>query len=237
MSRARRALPHGKAWGSGLLLAAGFAGVAVAVVAVAAQFQPEGGQGAGQPPASSTPAVVLSASGAVPQQSSAPDPVAACAAELTAVEEVVEAARIAAGHWQEHVRARTDLLAGKNTEATTKAIWKRTRLAGPADVARLETATAEYGDVAGGCKGLTTAEASVCKQRLSALEAAASSGRAASGDWAAHLAMMRAHADGDFGAEHAQEMWVTAWQGAAKNLNSFARANTGLTKAPACSLS
>jgi len=62
-----------------------------------------------------------------------------------------------------------------------------------------------------GCKGLTTAEASVCKQRLSMLDAAAASGRAASGDWAAHLAMMRAHADGDFGAEHAQEMWVMAW--------------------------
>ena len=43
------------------------------------------------------------------------------------------AARVAAGHWREHVQARTDLLAGKNTEATTKAIWKRTRLAGPDD--------------------------------------------------------------------------------------------------------
>ncbi|MEV0289610.1 hypothetical protein AB0H36_36255 [Kribbella sp. NPDC050820] len=143
-------------------------------------------------------------------------------------------ARIAAGHWREHVQARTDLMAGKNTEETTKAIWKRTRLAGPADVAQLATVTATYDKVVRGCEGLTSPEAVACAQRLTTLQAAAASGRAAAGDWAAHLEMMRAHADGDFGAEHAQEMWVTAWENAARNLNAFARADAALASAPAC---
>ncbi len=235
MSRARRALPHGKGWGSGLLLAAVFAGIALAVVVVGTQFQ-SGGQGAGRPPSSATPGTVLSASG-----TRGPTPAldaatagAACAAEIAAAEEVVKSARIAAGHWQEHVQARTDLLAGKNAEETTKAIWKRTRLAGAADLARLAAATTGYDQVLGGCKGLTSAGASACKLRLTALELAAASGRAAGGDWAAHLAMMRAHAAGDFGAEHAQDLWVTAWENAASNLNAFARADAALANAPAC---
>jgi hypothetical protein len=41
---------------------------------------------------------------------------------------------------------------------------------------------------------------------------------AAAADWANHLAMMAAHAAGDFGAEHAQAMWVSAWTHAPKNL-------------------
>jgi hypothetical protein len=177
----------------------------------------------------------MSASGVLPTPApDAADPAAACADEIAAAEEVVKSVRVAAGHWQEHVQARTDLLTGKNTEATTKAIWKRTRLAGPADIAALEAATVEYKKVVGGCNGLDTAEASACKQRLSALNAAATDGRAVSGDWAAHLAMMKAHAAGDFGAEHAQDMWVSAWQGAAKNLNAFVRADAVLAKAPAC---
>lgn len=236
MSRARRALPHGKGWGSGLLLAAGIAGIAIAVVVVGTQFQPDGGQGAGQVPSSSAPGTVLSASGRLGPTPAleAANPAAACAAEIAAAEEVVKSARIAAGHWQEHVQARTDLLAGKNAEATTKAIWKRTRLAGPADLARLATATAGYDKVVSGCNGLTGAGASACNQRRTALEVAAASGRAAGGDWAAHLAMMSAHAAGDFGAEHAQDLWVTAWEKAARNLNAFARADAALAKAPAC---
>jgi hypothetical protein len=179
---------------------------------------------------------VLSASGtlsATPALDAA-NPGAGCAAQIVAAEEVVKSARIAAGHWQEHVQARTDLLAGKNTEATTKAIWKRTRLAGPDDAARLAKATADYDQVVGGCAGLTSAEASACKQRLTALEVAAANGRAAAGDWAAHLAMMKAHAAGDFGAEHAQDLWVSAWENAARNLNAFARADAALANAPAC---
>src|SRR4051794_37418348 len=60
-------------------------------------------------------------------------PAVACTAELRTTEAVVAAARTAVGHWREHVQARTDLLSGKNSEEAAKAIWKRTRLAGPGD--------------------------------------------------------------------------------------------------------
>ncbi|TDO46381.1 hypothetical protein EV643_111234 [Kribbella sp. VKM Ac-2527] len=244
MSRARRASPHGRGWGNGLLLTAGFAGIAAALVVVAAQLQPDDGPAVGGPTTSSAPtgasvagvqsATPQSVQSATPQRDAANPAAAACSGEIAATEAVVTAARVAAGHWREHVQARTDLLTAKNTEAITKAIWKRTRLAGPADQARLDAATAGQKKVVGGCQGLTSAAAPACKQRLAALTAAAATGRAASGDWAAHLAMMKAHAAGDFGAEHAQHLWVAAWQNAPKNLDAFAQADAALAKAPTC---
>lgn len=144
------------------------------------------------------------------------------------------AARTAAGHWREHVQARSDLLSGKNPEATTTAIWKRTRLAGPGDMVALTTALTAQAKSAGGCAKLSGSTAATCKKRLTTLDAAATADRAAARDWGNHLAMMAAHAAGDFGAEHAQEMWVSAWSHAPRNLNAAARANAVLDEAPAC---
>lgn len=158
----------------------------------------------------------------------------ACEAEVDAAETVVQAAEVAAGHWEEHVQARTDLLAGKNTEAETRAIWKRTRLAGPDDFKRLSEAVTAHAPTRGSCAKLTGSVAANCKQRIAALDEAMRTGRGASGDWNAHLDAMAAHAAGDFGAEHAQDLWVQAWQAAPKNLNAFAKARDALAKAPAC---
>jgi hypothetical protein len=132
------------------------------------------------------------------------------------------------------VAARTDLLAGKNSEAVTRAIWKRTRLAGPADIARLDAALVAQRGSAGGCATLTGTPAAACNHRLTVLQAAATANRAAAADWAEHLAMMAAHAAGDFGAEHAQDLWVAAWSGATRNLNAATRANAALAEAPTC---
>jgi hypothetical protein len=158
----------------------------------------------------------------------------ACAKEIQAAEAVVAAAGIAAEHWREHVQARTDLLAGKNSEEQAKAIWKRTRLLGPADKVAVSSAVAERVKVKGGCAGLPGKAATVCKQRLAALDAAGTAVRAAAGDWAAHLQAMAAHAAGDFGAEHAQDLWVAAWTAAPRNLNAAARATAALAHVPAC---
>lgn len=158
----------------------------------------------------------------------------ACTKEIATTQAVVDAARIANKHWAEHVQARSDLLAGKNPEATTKAIWKRTRLAGPADVARLEAATAAELKADGGCAKLAGKPTDACSARLAALDRAATAGRAAATDWANHLSMMAAHAAGEFGAEHAQHLWVAAWTAAPKNLNAAAEADAALAKAPAC---
>jgi hypothetical protein len=128
------------------------------------------------------------------------------------------------------VQARSDLLAGKNSAETTKAIWKRTRLAGPADIATLKAAITAQANADGGCAKLPGA----CSQRLTALDRAATANEAAARDWENHLAAMAAHAAGDFDSDHAQQMWVAAWTAAPKNLNAAAQADAALAAAPAC---
>jgi hypothetical protein len=46
--------------------------------------------------------------------------------------------------------------------------------------------------------------------------------------------MMAAHASGNFGSIHAQQLWIDQWRAAPKNLDAFARAAAALSKAPAC---
>lgn len=160
--------------------------------------------------------------------------VSACAKEIEAAQAVVTAAGNATEHWREHVQARSDLLAGKNSEEQTKAIWKRTRLLGPADKVAVNSAVAARAAAKGGCDGAPGKAAAFCEQRLAALDAAGAADRAAAGDWAAHLQAMADHAAGDFGAEHAQDLWVAAWTAAPRNLDAAARATAALNNAPAC---
>ncbi len=159
---------------------------------------------------------------------------AACVKEIQAAEAVVLVAAAATEHWREHVQARTDLLAGTNSEEQTKAIWKRTRLLGPGDKVAVNSAVAKRAATKGGCNDVPGKAAAFCKQRLAALDAAGTAGRAAAGDWAAHLQAMTEHAAGDFGAEHAQDLWVAAWTAAPRNLDAAARATAALADAPAC---
>ncbi|WP_344112852.1 hypothetical protein [Kribbella alba] len=156
-----------------------------------------------------------------------------CTAEMRSTEAMVGAVRIAATHWREHVQAQTDLIAGKNTTATTTAIWKRTRLAGPGDITRVSLATANLKNQAG-CAKLRGPAATSCSQRKAAMEVAITTGRAAAQDWANHLSMMAAHASGDLGAIHAQQRWIDQWRAAPKNLDAFAQAAAALSKAPGC---
>lgn len=240
MSRARHEIPHRR---RPLLLAAGIVGIVM--VAGLAVWQIGSRDDSGAQPEPTLLATADATGNSGPEPTAAPPttappttatrtPAEACAREIATTQAVEYAARIAATHWREHVQARTDLLAGRNSEAATKAIWKRTRLAGPADIARLGAAATEQRKADGGCAKLTGTSVVACRQRLAALDAAASAGRAAAADWASHLAMMAAHAAGDFDAEHAQHMWVAAWTAAPKNLNAWARAEAAVAKAPAC---
>jgi len=158
----------------------------------------------------------------------------ACGAEVAAAEGQVSATRVAAGHWREHVQARTALLDGRISQATTKAIWKRTRLAGPADIQRLADATTAHQRVSGGCADVSGAAGQACRQRLSALAAAVAAGRAVARDWQAHLAMMAAHKAGGMDDQQAQTMWVAAWRAAPANLAAFAHADATLTRTAPC---
>ncbi len=172
--------------------------------------------------------------GPSPQVAAAATAAQACTAEVAAAQRVVDAARIAAGHWREHVQARTDLLSGKNSTEATKAIWKRTRLAGPADLARLSAAASAQPPTRGACTAIRGAAGAACRHRVAVLGTAAQAGRAASLDWQRHLEMMVAHKAGEFGNEHAQDLWVSAWRTAPANLNAFARADATLRQTGGC---
>lgn len=192
------------------------------------------GPGSTVAPSTVTPSALTSQTPTAGRESATVTVAQARANEIATSQAVVDAARLAAKHWGEHVQARTDLLTSKNSEATTKEVWKRTRLEGPADAVRLDAATSAQLKADGGCAKLTGTRVVACNQRLAALDAAAAAGRAAASDWANHLAMMAAHAAGDFGADHAQHLWVAAWTAAPKNLTAAAQADALLAKAPAC---
>jgi hypothetical protein len=251
MSRAKRAVGRRKKL---LVPAIGISGAAVvAGVAMAAQLRTDNDQGASPVPTTSavrtqqTPSAAPTTSAGQTQQTPSAAPttkstsaaqaaaevVRACTAEMRSTEAMVGAVRVAATHWREHVQAQTDLTAGKNTTATTTAIWKRTRLAGPGDITRVSLATANLKKQAG-CARLRGPAATSCSQRKAAMEVAITTGRAAAQDWSNHLSMMAAHASGNFGSIHAQQLWIDQWRAAPKNLDAFARAAAALSKAPAC---
>jgi hypothetical protein len=240
MSRAKRAIPqeHRAVW-----LAVGIV-AALAAAAWVAIAQTGSGNGSADPSAQIATHSGHQANPTTPTLGTPPaternvvnPSAAACAKEIQAAEAVVAAAGNATEHWREHVQARTDLLTGKNSLEQTKAIWKRTRLLGPADKAAVNSAVTERAATKGACAGVPGKAAAACKQRLAALDAAGTADRAAAGDWAAHLQAMADHAAGDFGAEHAQDLWVAAWTAAPRNLDAAARATAALADAPACKL-
>ncbi|NIK58574.1 hypothetical protein [Kribbella shirazensis] len=158
-----------------------------------------------------------------------------CVAEVAAADAEVAAARIGIGHWAEHIQARTDLLTGSQPKEVTKAIWKRTREAGPADLTRHQQAVAEHARRAGSCAGAPkSTQLTACQQRLRILDKAVATGAAGMGDWRAHQNAMAAHKAGEIDAAHAQTMWEAAWTAAPKNINAFKAADATLRTAPAC---
>ncbi|MEV0284846.1 MULTISPECIES: hypothetical protein [unclassified Kribbella] len=167
---------------------------------------------------------------------------AACAGSLTAGDPVLSAARIGVDHWSQHVQARTDLLAGLQTEAVTRAIWKRTRLAGPGDQQQYAAALSAWNPHSSKCAGLepTTentrfrAAAAACQTRAAVVTRAIAASRPAMTDWQTHLANMTRHAAGEMTAEHAQHLWEESWRTAPAHISAYRAAMGDVAKAPAC---
>lgn len=164
----------------------------------------------------------------------------ACVAEVEAAEAVVAAARKGIGHWTEHIQAQSDLYSGKNSKKKTAAIFKRTRLAGPADQEAYDDARASFGKVhdrdEGSCADLSTgaADAVECSTRMDALQAAMQAAKGGMSDWRSHLKAMADHAAKKFGGTHAQMLWERAYKAAPKNIHAFERADKTLEKTPPC---
>ncbi|RIQ13711.1 hypothetical protein [Jiangella rhizosphaerae] len=170
------------------------------------------------------------------------DAVGACADRLAAGDAYVRSAGVGIGHWAEHVQARTDMLNGTVAQEEMRAIWKRTRLAGPDDVAQATAALQAY-EALPACEGLTSLEgapdnvveqAAACLERETAMTAAVAASTAGLQDWANHLNAMAAHADGEMTAAAAQDLWVAAWEAAPVNIGAYDDARAVLDTAPAC---
>src|SRR3990170_1021148 len=183
--------------------------------------------------------MLLAPEGSQPARPASPQ---ACAREIQAGRTTLGVARTGVAHWEAHVQARTDLLAGENTAAETDAIWSRTRLAGPTDLRRFRRADRGYRRVAGpacsrpggGGRGQRREMVHACSTRARLTDRAVAASRAAIADWESHQANMAAFADHEFGVEHAQRMWEKAWSTASPNINAFHRALRRLRQAPSC---
>jgi hypothetical protein len=169
------------------------------------------------------------------------DSVSACASRLTAGDAYVEKAGVGIGHWGEHVQARTDMLNGTVGQEDMRAIWKRTRLSGPDDVAQATAALEAY-QALPACEeldgidapGSIAEQAAACLERETAMTAAVDAATAGLQDWANHLNAMAAHADGEMTASAAQDLWVASWEAAPTNIGAYDDARAQLAAAPSC---
>jgi hypothetical protein len=164
-----------------------------------------------------------------------------CRDDVALAEEAVAKARTAVTGWATHVQARTDMLAHRISVKKMNAIWDRTRLAGPDNIAEFEAAARRYPG-ADDCRRLSGAKATAaqraaadaCVRRGQAADQALSQGRAAVQDWQAHLHHMARFSDGGMSAGKAQKLWVAAWREAPTNIKAFKAAEETLSQTPEC---
>lgn len=164
--------------------------------------------------------------------------ISGCRRAVALAESVLGAAGDGISHWREHVQAQTDLTLGRNTDAQTKAIFKRTKLAGPSDVAKYQTAKAGYKADGEACKAVKgaaeeqTEQLKVCHTRLGKVSSALTNADLVIKDWSNHLADMRKSAGG--AVHDAQSVWLETWRKAPPNLDKYASAMDTLAKTKSC---
>jgi hypothetical protein len=153
----------------------------------------------------------------------------ACVAAVERGAAAVGRASATVADWVAHVKAQTDLDAGRNTMAETERIWARTRARGPEGVIGFRAADAAYRRVAGACPRPPPADvdsdlaAAVtrCRQASRQTDLVLAAARGAVQDWAAHLKAMADRRSGRIGPAHAAEQWRAAYRAAPININRF----------------
>ena len=153
-------------------------------------------------------------------------------------------ARVAVGDWAAHIQAMKDEQSGKNTEAQTKAIWTRTRLAGPGHVATFEAADKAFRPVRDACTKVDTAplttqqKASVeaCRTYTENADKAAGAARASVVEWKAHLQAMADRRAGRLDPGVAMHRWMSAYEKAPFRISVYKRTDQDLQQTQACHL-
>jgi cytoskeletal protein RodZ len=158
----------------------------------------------------------------------------ACATEVSRAAAVVSAAAQGVTDWSSHVQARTDMLQGRISVDAMDAIWKRTRLAGPADQTRFKAARSDYHSTAHCAHLGGGSAAAACVARSKAATSAVAAAEAAMHDWESHLANMAMYANHQMSSVMAQTKWVSAWRNAPTHIDAYRSARAALDDAPAC---
>lgn len=164
--------------------------------------------------------------------------VTACSKGIATAERAVSVAGPGVRHWNGHVQARTDMMAGRITVNQMKAIWKRTRLAGPGDQRTYGKARSDYSGAAKACAPLREVSgepvAADCVDRAVITDRAVKAADAAMGDWQSHLDAMAKFAAGGMTVERSQQLWVQAWRTAPTNINAYNDGVAELDRAASC---
>jgi hypothetical protein len=244
MARARRAKPRRSRLLVGLLVVALLAGGMVAAL----RFWPGSLTAISSGP---TPAAVptLSSAGPGSATSSPPAPsgsvepgatagpaseravqaMESCRERVQAADEVLEQAATGIGHWQTHVGAEKDAQDGRISVDERQAIFKATRLKGPADQKRYADALAAYDRVRdASCGEVEGADDEViktlaaCQERATAQAPVLTAAAEAMGDWKSHLSAMQRSREAHVA--DAQDIWLEAYRAAPKNLDAYEKA-------------
>jgi hypothetical protein len=161
----------------------------------------------------------------------------ACRSSVRTRDSVISAARTGIAHWADHIGAQTDFFSKKVSHRKMKAIFAKTRLAGPADVGRYDAALAAADRSRTECPSARTAPTGVkaklenCSERLAAQRSVLTAAARGMRDWESHLEAMQRSRAGH--AHNAQHVWLKAWRAAPPNINAFDRAVGGY-RAPTC---
>jgi hypothetical protein len=164
----------------------------------------------------------------------------ACQARVHAADEVIKQGTTGVEHWAIHIQAQKDRLAEKITVDQMKAKFKATRLKGPADLERYNTALTAYKDLEGSCGKVEGADSAVaatlatCEKRGKAQEPPMKATAAGMKDWKNHQKFMQQNALHRAGTpKEAQVAWMKQYYAAPKNINAFKKADKNFD-APSC---
>jgi hypothetical protein len=149
----------------------------------------------------------------------------------------MKAADVGVKHWSDHVQAQTDANHGDISATKMQATFKRTRLAGPADLARYDKALGEAKSSTGSCEAARDVPKEIrvkmasCADRRSAQEPVLAAARDGMHDWRSHLAAMRRSRMGHV--HDAQGVWIKAWRAAPPHIRAYKSAKSSFD-APRC---
>ncbi|MFD2077509.1 hypothetical protein SAMN05421678_11220 [Actinopolymorpha cephalotaxi] len=168
----------------------------------------------------------------------------ACKAAADNATAAARGARVAVGDWAAHIQAMKDEQSGKNTEAQTKAIWTRTRLAGPGHVSAFTAADQAFRPAREACTKVDTApltarqkaSVEVCRTYTDEADKAVGAARASVAEWKAHLRAMADRRAGRLDSGVAMHKWMSAYEKAPFRISAYKRADQDLRQVKPCRL-